>query len=95
MAGRLNNAWRELMGFQLARARDWFARSESVAAVQRCPLACLDFSQFYRGILDAIERIDRRVQQPMWARSANCLICRGRLCWPRRAEESLNQKDPG
>jgi len=29
MAGRMNDAWRALMAFQLERARDWFSRSEA------------------------------------------------------------------
>ena len=99
MAGRLNNAWRELMRFQLERARDWFARSEAGVRwlSSRCPLACVDFSRLYRGILDAIERIDYDVFNTalMWPRSANCLICRGRLCWPRRAEKPMPTKKAG
>nr|YP_002048964.1 phytoene synthase [Paulinella chromatophora]ACB42754.1 phytoene synthase [Paulinella chromatophora] len=60
MAGRLNDNWRELMAFQLQRAREWFARSESgvrwLAADARWPVwASL---RLYRGILTAIESID-------------------------------------
>ena len=48
------------MAFQLERARDWFARSEAgvrwLAADARWPVwASL---RLYRGILDAIERLD-------------------------------------
>ena len=60
MAGRLNAAWRELMGFQLQRAREWFARSEAgvrwLSRDARWPV--WTSLRLYRGILDAIERID-------------------------------------
>jgi len=60
MAGTLNDSWRELMRFQLARARDWFARSEAgvrwLAPDARWPVwASL---RLYRGILDVIEELD-------------------------------------
>jgi phytoene synthase len=60
MAGTLNDNWRELMAFQLERARAWFARSEEgvrwLAADARWPVwASL---RLYRGILDVIERLD-------------------------------------
>ena len=60
MAGVLNESWRELMRFQLARARDWFARSEAgvrwLAPDARWPVwASL---RLYRGILDVIEELD-------------------------------------
>ncbi|MEB3304273.1 MAG: phytoene synthase [Cyanobacteriota bacterium] len=60
LAGRLNDHWRSLMAFQLARARDWFARSEEgvrwLSADARWPVwASL---RLYRGILDVIERQD-------------------------------------
>ena len=59
-AGVCNDNWRALMAFQLERARDWFARSEAgvrwLAADARWPVwASL---RLYRGILDAIERLD-------------------------------------
>jgi phytoene synthase len=58
--GVLNDSWRELMRFQLARARDWFARSEAgvrwLAPDARWPVwASL---RLYRGILDVIEELD-------------------------------------
>ena len=60
MAGRLNQAWRDLMAFQLARACDWFARSEAgvrwLSQDARWPV--WTSLRLYRGILDAIERID-------------------------------------
>jgi phytoene synthase len=60
MAGVLNDSWRELMRFQLQRARSWFARSEAgvrwLAADARWPVwASL---RLYRGILDVIEQHD-------------------------------------
>jgi phytoene synthase len=60
MAGRLNDNWQALMRFQLARAREWFARSEAgvrwLAPDARWPVwASL---RLYRGILDVIERLD-------------------------------------
>ncbi len=58
--GVLNDSWRELMRFQLARAREWFARSEAgvrwLAPDARWPVwASL---RLYRGILDVIEELD-------------------------------------
>lgn len=60
MAGKINNAWRELMRFQLERAREWFTRSEEgvrwLSRDARWPV--WTSLRLYRGILDAIERID-------------------------------------
>jgi len=60
LAGRLNDAWRNLMAFQLERARDWFARSEAgvrwLSADARWPV--WTSLRLYRGILDAIEQLD-------------------------------------
>ncbi|MFM8937317.1 MAG: squalene/phytoene synthase family protein, partial [Vulcanococcus sp.] len=58
--GVLNDSWRELMRFQLVRARAWFARSEAgvrwLAPDARWPVwASL---RLYRGILDVIEELD-------------------------------------
>ncbi len=60
MAGVLNDNWRALMRFQVARARDWFACSEAgvrwLAPDARWPVwASL---RLYRGILDVIEQHD-------------------------------------
>lgn len=60
LAGVINDNWRELMRFQLGRARDWFDRSEAgvrwLAADARWPVwASL---RLYRAILDAIEQND-------------------------------------
>ena len=60
MAGKINNAWRELMRFQLERAREWFSRSEAgvrlLSRDARWPV--WTSLRLYRGILDAIERVD-------------------------------------
>ena len=60
MAGGINNEWKELMIFQLSRAREWFAKSEEgvhwLSADARWPVwASL---RLYRGILNAIENLD-------------------------------------
>ncbi|MFM7269621.1 MAG: phytoene synthase [Cyanobium sp.] len=58
LAGTLNDNWRALMAFQLARAREWFARSEAgvrwLSSDARWPV--WTSLRLYRGILDAIER---------------------------------------
>lgn len=58
MAGTLNRSWRELMAFQLQRARQWFSRSEEgvrwLAPDARWPV--WTSLRLYRGILDVIER---------------------------------------
>ncbi len=60
MAGTINSNWKSLMAFQLHRAREWFARSESgvrwLSADARWPV--WTSLRLYRGILDAIERLD-------------------------------------
>ncbi|WP_413295482.1 phytoene synthase [Synechococcus sp. MIT S9452] len=60
MAGTLNDNWRALMAFQLERAREWFARSEAgvrwLAPDARWPV--WTSLRLYRGILDAIERLN-------------------------------------
>ena len=65
LAGRLNDAWRELMAFQLERARAWFARSEAgirwLSADARWPV--WTSLRLYRGILDVIEQLDYDVFQ--------------------------------
>ena len=65
MAGRLNDAWRALMAFQLERAREWFARSEEgvrwLSADARWPV--WTSLRLYRGILDVIEQLDYDVFQ--------------------------------
>lgn len=58
MSGVVNDNWRDLMRFQLSRAREWFARSEAgvrwLAPDARWPV--WTSLRLYRGILDAIER---------------------------------------
>ena len=65
MAGRLNDAWRALMAFQLERARELFARSEAgvrwLSADARWPV--WTSLRLYRGILDVIEQLDYDVFQ--------------------------------
>ena len=65
MAGRLNDAWRALMAFQLERAREWFARSEAgvrwLSADARWPV--WTSLRLYRSILDVIEQLDYDVFQ--------------------------------
>ena len=60
MAGIVNNQWKALMMFQLKRAREWFARSEAgvrwLSADARWPV--WTSLRLYRGILNAIERLD-------------------------------------
>ncbi len=60
MAGTLNSHWRALMAFQLARAREWFARSEAgvrwLSSDARWPV--WTSLRLYRGILDSIEKLD-------------------------------------
>ncbi len=60
MSGKINPEWKALMAFQLQRAREWFAKSESgvrwLSADARWPV--WTSLRLYRGILDAIERLD-------------------------------------
>ena len=60
MAGRMNQAWKDLMAFQLRRAREWFDRSEAgvrwLSRDARWPV--WTSLRLYRGILDVIERHD-------------------------------------
>jgi phytoene synthase len=57
-AGIINDNWRNLMEFQLARARQWFERSEEgvrwLSGDARWPV--WTSLRLYRGILDVIER---------------------------------------
>jgi len=58
--GKINNQWKELMNFQLTRARDWFKKSEDgikwLSSDARWPV--WTSLRLYRGILDSIERLD-------------------------------------
>ena len=60
MSGKINNNWKDLMKFQLERAREWFARSEEgvkwLSADARWPI--WTSLRLYRGILDSIEGLD-------------------------------------
>jgi 15-cis-phytoene synthase len=60
MSGTINDSWRALMTFQLQRARQWFARSETgvrwLSADARWPV--WTSLRLYRGILDVIQRHD-------------------------------------
>ncbi len=60
LAGVVNDNWRELMRFQLERARHWFSRSEAgvrwLSADARWPV--WTSLRLYRGILAVIERHD-------------------------------------
>ncbi|MGC6482083.1 MAG: phytoene synthase [Synechococcus sp.] len=65
MVGRLNDCWRDLMAFQVERAREWFVRSEAgirwLSADARWPV--WTSLRLYRGILDVIEQLDYDVFQ--------------------------------
>ncbi len=60
MAGVVNHQWKELMAFQLQRAREWFSKSEAgirwLSGDARWPV--WTSLRLYRGILNAIERLD-------------------------------------
>ena len=60
IAGKINNNWKELMAFQLERAREWFSISEDgvrwLSSDARWPV--WTSLRLYRGILDSIERLD-------------------------------------
>jgi len=60
LKGKINNQWKELMKFQLIRAREWFQKSEDgikwLSSDARWPV--WTSLRLYRGILDSIERLD-------------------------------------
>jgi len=60
LLGEINNQWKNLMAFQLNRARDWFKRSESgikwLSADARWPV--WTSLRLYRKILNSIENLD-------------------------------------
>ena len=60
LGGVLDDNWRRLMRFQVARAREWFARSEAgvrwLAPDARWPV--WTSLRLYRGILDVIEQLN-------------------------------------
>jgi len=60
LKGKINKQWKSLMNFQLARAREWFQKSEDgikwLSSDARWPV--WTSLRLYRGILDSIERLD-------------------------------------
>jgi len=60
LKGKINDQWKELMKFQLIRAREWFQKSEDgikwLSSDARWPV--WTSLRLYRGILDSIERLD-------------------------------------
>ncbi len=60
LKGKINKQWKALMNFQLARAREWFQKSEDgikwLSSDARWPV--WTSLRLYRGILDSIERLD-------------------------------------
>ncbi len=60
LSGTINNQWKRLMAFQLNRAREWFHKSEDgirwLSPDARWPV--WTSLRLYRGILDAIEKLD-------------------------------------
>ncbi len=60
LQGKINPQWKELMAFQLTRAREWFEISEEgvrwLSADARWPV--WTSLRLYRGILNSIERLD-------------------------------------
>ena len=60
MEGKLNQQWKNLMAFELDRARSWFTKSESgvrlLSADARWPV--WTSLRLYRGILNSIENLD-------------------------------------
>ena len=60
LKGIINKQWKELMNFQLTRAREWFQKSEDgikwLSSDARWPV--WTSLRLYRGILDSIERLD-------------------------------------
>ena len=60
LEGKINSQWKELMTFQLARAREWFQLSEKgikwLSGDARWPV--WTSLRLYRGILNSIEKLD-------------------------------------
>ena len=81
MSGKINDSWKELMKFQLERAREWFLRSESgvkwLSVDARWPI--WTSLRLYRGILDSIEKVDydvfnNRAYVKNWVKAINLPI---------------------
>ncbi len=82
MEGKINKEWKDLMAFQLERAREWFAISESgirwLSSDARWPV--WTSLRLYRGILNAIERLDydvfnNRAYVNKWVKALELPIC--------------------
>ncbi|WP_152557288.1 MULTISPECIES: phytoene synthase [Prochlorococcus] len=82
LQGKINDAWKELMAFQLHRAREWFSRSEEgirwLSPDARWPV--WTSLRLYRGILNAIERLDydvfnNRAYVNKWVKLLELPIC--------------------
>jgi len=60
LKGKINKQWKELMNFQLTRAREWLQKSEDgikwLSSAARWPV--WTSLRLYRGILDSIEKLD-------------------------------------
>ena len=79
--GTINENWKALMAFQLARARDWFQQSEEgikwLSIDARWPI--WTSLRLYRGILNSIEKIDydvfsNRAYVKGWVKAVNLPI---------------------
>ena len=82
MAGKINSQWKQLMAFQLERARSWFERSEEgvrwLSPDARWPV--WTSLRLYRGILNAIEQLDydvfnNRAYVNKWIKILEIPIC--------------------
>ena len=71
MNGTINENWKALMAFQLARARDWFQKSEEgikwLSIDARWPI--WTSLRLYSGILSAIEKLDYDISLLDWIRT--------------------------
>jgi len=81
MKGRINENWKALMSFQLARARDWFMKSEEgikwLSIDARWPI--WTSLNLYSGILNSIEKLDydvfnNRAYVKGWVKAVNLPI---------------------
>tara|TARA_Y100001968_G_scaffold26930_1_gene20991 strand:- start:294 stop:1070 length:777 start_codon:yes stop_codon:yes gene_type:complete len=81
MEGKINENWKALMSFQLARARDWFLKSEEgikwLSIDARWPI--WTSLRLYRGILNSIEKLDydvfnNRAYVKGWVKALNLPI---------------------
>ena len=79
--GTINENWKALMAFQLARARDWFQKSEEgikwLSIDARWPI--WTSLRLYSGILNSIEKIDydvfsNRAYVKGWVKAVNLPI---------------------